>query len=515
MAEAKRERLLYASLAALVVLSVAYRLPALVDAGTVDADAAIVGLQARHILHGEWSWLLYGSGYQTSVDSCVAALFFALFGATPLALVLSTLTGHIALTCLAFGTLRRRVPTVSAFVATLPLVFTSSPLHTYILSPPRQAALTLAFAAIFVVDSAAERPTRPLRLAHHALGAALGGLAVFADPYALLLFPALLLLDALVAWGDRRAILACVTGGLVGLVPFLLLLGSPRSVHGEATLTLAVAGHNARLLIDPCLPWLLGATAYVPHALLGYSAWEPGVVATVLQGVGGASFLVAVLAGGLVVRRREIPWKVRRLGLFGVLVAGLTLGSFLVSTMVMDLFSSRYLAALVLASPFALAPLAYLLGARTLFLGLVPYLAGAGLAGWLGYGDEVRGPRIVALPGGGAQDEEVLEEMLVARGIHEAIADYWVSYRLTFLYGEAVKVVPLHAKEDRYAPYRAAYAEATKVAYIFDPQRSREDLAAMEKEAFAGTAPWGTPGERLHAGSLVAVVFDKARGAVP
>src|ERR1700733_6755172 len=110
-----RTLLLYAGL---ILLSVAYRVPALVNAATVDADAAIVGLQARHILHGEWSWFLYGSGYQTSVDSCVAAAFFALLGATSLALMLSTLVGHIVATCLAFATLARHVPRGAAFVAT-------------------------------------------------------------------------------------------------------------------------------------------------------------------------------------------------------------------------------------------------------------------------------------------------------------------------------------------------------------------------------------------------------------
>jgi len=67
----------------LVALSFLYRLPALLDAGNTNSDAAIVGLQAMHILRGELSWLLFGSTYQTSVDSVVAALWFAVLGPSP------------------------------------------------------------------------------------------------------------------------------------------------------------------------------------------------------------------------------------------------------------------------------------------------------------------------------------------------------------------------------------------------------------------------------------------------
>jgi hypothetical protein len=508
--------------ATLVALSVAFRLPALVNADTVNSDAAIVGLQARHILQGEWSWFLYGSGYQTSVDSCVAAAFFALFGATSRALVLSTLTGHVVATCLAFATLRRHVPTSAAFVAVLPLVFTSSPLHTYILNPPRQAALTLVFVAIFLLDGAGDRSSARLRMGLTAAGGAVASFAVFADPYALLLLPPLLVLGLLAALdggADRRSMLrraaATIAGALVGIVPFFLLLHSPRGAHGETTLTSAVLAHNWSLLRDPCLPWLLGTTAYVPRALLGYVAAPSGPIAHAVHRVGGVLFVLAVLSGGLAITWRRVPWGARRLGLFGAIVFVLTLASFLLSTMVMDLFSSRYLAALVLASPFALAPLAYRLRARGLALLLAPYLLGAGTAGWLGYGDEVSGARVVRLPGQGAEDERALEAMLLARGVHVAIADYWVSYRLTFLYDEAIAVIPIHAREDRYAPYRRAYAAAAKTAYIFDPQRSREDLAAMQAEAFSGATPWGRPGERLHAGALTAIVFDKPSDIAP
>jgi len=163
----------------LVVLSVAFRLPALVNAAAVHSDAAIVGLQAMHILRGESSPLLLGSSYQTSVDSFVAAFFFVAGGPSPLALMLSTLFGHVVLTLFSYAILRRHVGAWAALVAVLPLVFAPPSVHTYVLHPPRQASLTLAFAALWSIDRAAKSRHSSTVFA---LGGALAAFACFADP---------------------------------------------------------------------------------------------------------------------------------------------------------------------------------------------------------------------------------------------------------------------------------------------------------------------------------------------
>src|SRR5215510_2802496 len=54
---------------ALAVLSVLFRIPPLLNARGVNSDAAVVGLQALHILQGEWSWFLWGAPYQASFDA--------------------------------------------------------------------------------------------------------------------------------------------------------------------------------------------------------------------------------------------------------------------------------------------------------------------------------------------------------------------------------------------------------------------------------------------------------------
>jgi hypothetical protein len=502
--------------AALLFASVAFRWPALINASTVDSDAAIVGLQAMHILRGEWAWFLFGSGYQTSVDSTVAAGFFAVLGATPLALMLSTFVGHVAATGLTFATLRRHVDSWTAALLTLPLVFTPSPLHTYILGPPRQAALTLVFLSLWTIDGAA-RSRVPW--ARTFAGAAVASLACFADPYALLFLPPLVLLSLLAAFDGEAAKPACkrtvltragssFAGALVGSIPFALLVSSAKAVHGETTFTAAALGRNYRLLTEECLPWILSVTAYTQAPGLGYAPWHPGVLFRLVQCAGGLVFLLGMGFGLLALGMTQIPWPVRRLGAFGFSLLPAATGAFLVSVMVMDLFSARYLAAVVLVSPFALAPAACRLGRAGFAATLAPYVASAAVAGWIGFGEEVAGPSPVHLPGSGAADEARLGRALAERGVKSAMADYWVSYRLTFLYREAIRVIPIHPSEDRYRPYRDAFGRALRVAYIFDARRSRETLANMLDEVMAeqGVA---APTEMLREGNLTAVILDR------
>ena len=46
----------------------------------IDPDEAVVGLLARHILEGELPVFMYGQAYNGSLESCIIAPFFYLFG---------------------------------------------------------------------------------------------------------------------------------------------------------------------------------------------------------------------------------------------------------------------------------------------------------------------------------------------------------------------------------------------------------------------------------------------------
>jgi hypothetical protein len=465
------------------------------------------------MMKGEVSPLLLGSAYQTSVDSAIAALFFLPTGPGPLALMLSTLTGHVILTLFVYGMLRRYFGPWAALALALPLVFTPPSVHTYVLHPPRQASLTLAFASFWMFDRAS---SARIELPGFAFGAALASLACFADPYALLFLPVLVVfafLCALDGGSLRRVVIhratASAAGFFIGAAPLVWLWRYPDAKHGIVGMNLGILDHNWRLLVDTCLPWALSYQAWTEQG----GHWTPYAVPPLgqsIQVLGAILFVGATAFGAILLPMRRIPWEVRRIGFAGAAVCALTIAGFLGSVMVMDLFSTRYLAAIILAAPMAFAPLAWRL--REMFLAplLAPYLLSAAFNGWLGFAPWTSGARIVATPGGTAKDELALERDLSTRGVSYAMADYWVSYRLTFLYAERLIVVPKNLVEDRYAPYKDAFDAATTVAYVFDPERSRESFDSIAAQLRDRGVSF-KDGEWIHEGRLTAFVVRRSK----
>ena len=209
--------------------------------------------------------------------------------------------------------------------------------------------------------------------------------------------------------------------------------------------------HNLDLLVDPCLPWLLSTKVYAARHMSDYQPWEVGPALPRLPGRRrGDPRRRPRLGRGALLRDAASPGSSAASGSPAPLMLPVTLGGFLVSPMVMDQFSSRYLAAILLVSPFCLAPAAALLGARRFALALAPYLVSAAVAGWVSYR-----PFTLAVHPSLAVDER-LGAALRERGIRYAVADYWASYRLTFSWRESPVVVPTNQAEDRYRPYRDA-----------------------------------------------------------
>jgi hypothetical protein len=201
-------------------------------------------------------------------------------------------------------------------------------------------------------------------------------------------------------------------------------------------------------------------------------------------------------SAGVLFFRRSIPWETRRIGAVGLAMVPVTIGGFLVSPMVMDHFSSRYLAAIVLTAPFALAPVARSLKWEWATAALAPYLVSAAISGWVSYA-----PFGLSVHPSLAVDAR-LGELLRERGIRHAMADYWASYRLTFMYRENPTVVPTNEVEDRYRPYRRAFESAKVVAYLYDPYRSRENLSEVEARIKSDATPFLPAYERLEHESL-------------
>lgn len=96
--------------------------------GMLDGDEALVGLQAEHILRGEFAVYFYGIPYFGSLEAYLAAFFIAIFGsstwvlrveATFLALLLVALTWRFASLLADAARLAPRVKMVFSLVATL------------------------------------------------------------------------------------------------------------------------------------------------------------------------------------------------------------------------------------------------------------------------------------------------------------------------------------------------------------------------------------------------------------
>jgi hypothetical protein len=509
------------AVAVIVAASYLFRLPPLLNARSTNSDAAIVGLQAMHILHGERSAFLWGSGYQTSADAWVAAVAFKVFGSTALVLMLSALTLHVAATFFVYGSLRRRFDALPSVLLVLPLVFSPSSVHSYALYPPRQLSLTLALAAFWAVHGArvrfdAQEGLGPLSVATLErkgllwlfFGGVLGTLAVAADPYTLLLVPIGGLLAALVARDDlrswiRRFVTWAVGAGL-GIIPFLVLHRMKGSTDGQLGLTADGIGRRFDLLVGECLPWALSYKVYFARHVMDYQPWDAPVWFRVL-GVTGALLLVAaVFYAFIAVFVRSMPWRVRAVGFAAACTFPLALVAFLLSVMVMDHFSMRYLVVLTLMTPFVVSPAAYALGPKRFALAFAPHVAASAVAGWIGYGPFVHGFRPVRETAE-LRDDYAAIGMLHGRGIKYAMADYWASYRLTFLSQESLVVVPKNPAEDRYWNYRRAFEAEHVWAYIFDPNRSREDLAEAEDEITKASASV----EKVKVGELTILVATR------
>jgi hypothetical protein len=463
-----------APFAVLVALNVLFRLPALINANGVHSDAAIVGLQAMHMLRGDTSRFLWGAGYQGSFDAWVVALLFALGGPSPLRLMLAPLFGHLLLCLFAWLVLERRITPWQACIVTLPLVFTPQAINGVVLYAPRQWCVTFLFAAIWLLDSAGRR-WGALRVA---LGLICAAFSLYLDLFGLQLFAPVVIFaifcafDAPRTWQTVAVRLATGSGGLVlGLLLVQVLRNAAAASTVETELSFARLQTNWPLLRDTCLPWLLGAKIFVPGANLYPDLWRAPSAVKSAQLAGAGSLVVLILAAPALALMRRVPWEVGRLGLLGAGGALASVLGFLFSAMPSDMWAARYLAPVIWLAPFALAPVACLYATRHLGVVLAPYLAVAAMGGWLSFGPYVHGPFPRLDPRGQANDELVVAGFLRSRHVEAGSAQHWLAYRLTFLYQENPIVAPLEG--DRYPPYREKFDRASRVAYIFHPSEPR------------------------------------------
>ena len=105
-------------------------------------------------------------------------------------------------------------------------------------------------------------------------------------------------------------------------------------------------------------------------------------------------------------------------------------------------------------------------------------------------------------PRGVAVDEAALAGALRAEGVRYAAAQYWLAYRLTFLFDEDPVVVPLDPREDRYRPYRDGFDAAPVVAYVFHPSEPRARPEQVEEQLRNA----GTPYRRMEVDGFTVLI---------
>lgn len=448
-----------------------FRLPPLLNAGAVNSDAAVVGLQARHLLKGEWAWHLWGAPYQGSLDVALAALALAVAPSSPAVIIAVPFLGLLAMVALTFDLLRRRVGVLAAAVAVVPQVFAPMPANMPMFFVMRQSMAALLVLAVWLTERATTTPDRARRVTGFFLAAAATGLALWADTFALVMAGplALFMLAAALVRPPLEAlrhVVAALLGG-AALVPLarLSLAGS------QGFATLGGLGARAVLLWRDCLPFVLGAKVFLPHPTVTSLLWESPWPVRLVQQLGAAALVLGVGSAGLLAFNRRIDWAVRRLGLLGLASTVAALAAFLVSSRPEDVWAARYLAPLTWTAPFALAPVALTLGQRRFSAAFAPYVLSALIGGWVAYGPLVDGARL--LPPYTGEAEHALGELLRRENVTAATANYWLAYRLAFLFDENPVVVPFEGDDDRYPAWRTTFEAGGRRAYLFHPSAPR------------------------------------------
>lgn len=501
-----------------LVLAVLFRVPPLVNAAAINSDAAIVGLQTRHFLKGDWALQLWGSGYQTAVESLLLIPFFAIGGSRPIFVFLIPLLGMLAMIVIVHRLLRDHLSDAMAFACTLPLVFATQAINSPMTFIMRQIMVTCLMAGVLLLSRASKGGVFAAQ--RYFWGGLVFATSVVIDTFALELFPAALLLivlcasDGLVDQGrvkvslrrEKRVLTRRIGSALAGMACALVVafacgqLGSLRprpataAIAGGAVATaprpetvLEHLGGNWRLFSD-CAPFAIGAKSWLPGTAVPSPEWDMPALVRIAFGMGAGLFVFLIVSAVPLALSNKVPWAIRRLGLFGFFCGLTAVAAFLVTGAPKDIWSTRYLAPLMWFSPLAIAPALSMLRPKTALAAIGAWAIGACACGWVAYGTFVDGPRVRLDARGAAVAEREVLALLRERGVHEAYAQYWLAYRLSLLFEEDPLVVPLDPADDRRAALRVQVERAKRAAMIFHPSVPRNTPGPYREAARASGA---------------------------
>jgi Dolichyl-phosphate-mannose-protein mannosyltransferase len=412
--------------------------------GTLDADEAIVGLMARHVIEGEFSVFYWGALYGGSQDALLTAAVFAVVGSSVLALKLVSVAIFAVAAVLVWRVGRRTVGEPAARIGAA-LFWLWPPFLVWWSTKERGyfgTGLVIGLAALLLALRLRERDSR---VDAAALGFAVGlGLWVTVQSW-LLAVPAILWL----VWrrpGVLRLAWLAVPAALLGAAPWWAW----NLRHGwNAVVPESVAGAESTYLgrfwdlFAVVLPTWLGLR--LPYSLDWVFGPVVGVALLVL-GLGGFAYLLAR-------HPRELE------PLHAVAVAFPFL--YAASSFTFLTTEPRYLV--------FLAPIPALLLGRALTR---PGLAAAGLA--IALAVSVVGLRALERQdlftpevheGGVTTDIGPLVDRLESEGVGRVLANYWLAYRISFESDE--RVIATSTGHVRYEPHDRLVRRDARAAYVF------------------------------------------------
>ncbi len=448
------------------------------DVVPFNADEAVVGLMARHILAGERPIFFYGQSYMGSLDAILVAIGFAIFGQAVWVIRLVQIIQYIFVLLTTAWLAREvtgssRAGVIAAALLAIPTVNVS--LYTTISLGGYLEALLIGNLVLLQAIFLARKPG----LARWALWGFLAGLGLWVNGLTLVYsLPAFFYLayhlrGRLAVPGTLRGLGVAALGGLIGALPWWIyawqnglqnltgeLLGSAVSV--EQGSWLARTGMHLVNLV------LLGSSA-----IFGFRPpWGIRWLALPI-------LPVALIAWGIVLfhayrrLKRQAPEYAMLAGVALTLAAGFLFTSFGVDP------SGRYF--LPLAAPLAIlaADFAEKGTAKSWLRTAVPVvivlyqLAGnlqVALSYPPGFTTQFDATTIVE-----HRYDDDLIAFLVEKGELRGYGNYWVAYPLAFLSGEEIIYtprLPYHddmrytPRDNRYQPYQEAVEASQKVAYI-------------------------------------------------
>jgi hypothetical protein len=420
--------------------------------GEVNADEALVGLMALHLLDGEWNTFFWGQSYGGTIDVILLAPVVAVLGATRLTLQVVPFLQSIVATVLVWLVARRVLGrsgglTAAALFWAYPAAFVWWQTRQSLLYLP---IVILGLVIVLCVLRIADDPSP--RVNWFALGLA-AGLGWWTSPQILyFLLPAVLWL----LWQRPRTL---VRSAWVALSAFVLGAGPwivTNVVDGWVSITNlpeVTDGPWARLtaLAISGLPMSLGLK--VPFT----EAWIAPVFGPILYLCG----LVA-LAAATTVRRPS-----------GTIHIWLLLGFPILFTLIPAaayIGSGRYFFLLAPTLAMTLSGLARRdTGLITLIVVAVT-LTAVGLF------------QIRDLPVGFVPEVDPLVDVLEQEEVDHVVAGFWLAYKLTWETEEEIIATPVGV--NRYPPYSDEVGAADSIAYVYNLyEQSQQDNVQVMREA--------------------------------